>query len=432
MIDSSLKQELISKGFEGEFIIPSYESFCLSNLPATIASFFGTRMRTPTLPAHYISERIPSIRPRNVLLMVLDGFGYNAWLQMISDGCFFQRATDCGVMFPVTTVFPSATAAALTSLSTGLTPQEHGLPEWYVYVRELDMIIATLPFSPMGTPGLDVLLGRMDPRSLFSGKTVFSYLRESGIESVTIVPSAGADSAYSHLALKGSNIVPYQSLTDYAVLIRKRLQTLTRRTLICAYCDAIDSLAHKYGPNTDEWQAEVATLSHVLKKEFLEKVDRDTANKTLLIVTADHGQVNVSPNETTYLNGFRKVVRNFARSRRAKAILPSWSARDVALQIREDRLEETRSELSDLLEGKAVVLHTKDAVKLGLFGLNSASARFMQRAGNMVILPRRNQTIWYKHPQGKKFQFLGAHGGLSEEEILVPLAISRLSDLTNT
>jgi len=43
MIDTSLREALISRRFDGEFILPSYDDFCLSNVPATIQSFFGLR-----------------------------------------------------------------------------------------------------------------------------------------------------------------------------------------------------------------------------------------------------------------------------------------------------------------------------------------------------------------------------------------------------
>ena len=429
MIDRSLKEELTSRRFEGEFIIPSYENFCLSNVPPTVAAFFGLDVRRPTLPKRYISDKFAVEDPQNIVLMVLDGFGYAAWLQMISDGGFFQTVTERGLVFPITTVFPSATAAALTSLSTGLTPQEHGLPEWYVYIRELDMIIATLPFSPMGAAGRDVLLGKMDPRSLFSGQTLYRSLQKAKIDSIALLPSLSSNSAYTRVALSGSRTIPYQSLTEYAILLRKMLKSLHRRTLVCAYWDSIDSTAHKYGPNTEEWRAEISTISQVLTQEFLKKIDKETAGKTLLIVTADHGQINVNPAETIYLNGYRNVVKDFQKSRRGNAILPSWSARDVSLHLSEDRIHDAKTTLSERLKDKAVVLTTKEATKIGLFGLKTPSNRFIQRSGNVLILPRRNGTIWYHHPNGKRFQFLGAHGGLSEEEILIPFAISKLSEL---
>jgi len=54
---------------------------------------------------------------------------------------------------------------------------------------------------------------------------------------------------------------------------------------------------------------------------------------------------------------------------------------------------------------------------------------FFDRIGDILILPYKHNTIWYEHIKGKKLEFLGHHGGLSEEEMLIPFAIAKLSDL---
>lgn len=431
MIDMSLREALISRRFDGEFILPSYDDFCLSNVPATIQSFFGLRTGSPTLPESYIAKNVAVEDVQNIVLMVFDGLGYCAWLRAISEQGFFQTVTERGFVLPITTVFPSTTAAALTTLATGLTPQEHGLPEWYVYLKELDGIIASLRFSPMGTRGRDLLVGRVDPKILFSGETIYTSLSRAGVNSVSLLPSGVWNSAYSSLSLKGSRVAPYQSLSEYATMLRKQLSKLEKRAYVYAYYDAIDSMAHSYGPNTDEWQAEVSMVSHVLKHEFLEKLDLETARKTLLIVTADHGHINVNPQDTLYLNRYRKVVRAFKKSDRGKTILPSWSPRDMVLYIKENDVDGVQSRLLEILQDRAAVLKTKDAVNMGLFGRATPSKRFIERAGDLLLLPHRKDTIWFHHERKMRFEFLGMHGGLTEDELLIPLAVSKLSNLTS-
>ena len=76
-----------------------------------------------------------------------------------------------------------------------------------------------------------------------------------------------------------------------------------------------------------------------MKREFLDKLDRESAARTLMIVTADHGQIDVSPDDTTYLNRYPKIVSSFARSKRGKSILPSWSARDMVLYVKKGMVD---------------------------------------------------------------------------------------------
>ncbi|MEM5879056.1 MAG: hypothetical protein QXU74_01005 [Candidatus Aenigmatarchaeota archaeon] len=78
---------------------------------------------------------------------------------------------------------------------------------------------------------------------------------------------------------------------------------------------------------------------------------------------------------------------------------------------------------------KAKVIKTKEAIEMELFGKGKPRKEFYDRAGNLLVLPYKNYTIWYEHIKGKKFDLLGHHGGLSRDEMLVPFAITKLSNL---
>jgi Type I phosphodiesterase / nucleotide pyrophosphatase len=427
VLDETIESELISRRFGREFIVPSYHDYCLSNVPGTILSLFG--VKTDRVLSTECMDSIEREDIQTVVLLVVDGLGYDMWLQRSSDDAFFGRMTEKGLVFPLTSVFPSTTAAALTTVYTGLTPQEHGLPEWNVYMKELDAIIATLPFTAMGEGGRDGLLRTTDPQILFSGTPIFHTLREAGIISRALLKEGIARSAYTRTALRGAEVVPYSSLSDMAVKLRKSIEEVKEKMLVYAYWDGIDAVGHMYGPASEKCAAELTAFSHVLKEELLGKLSRESASRTLFIVTADHGQIGVSPDETIYLNTFGRVVSSFKTGSAGKPILPTWSPRDVALYIDDEKLDHVLDYLSKSLSDRAVVMKTQDAIKKGLFGLGSPSKRFLDRAGNLLILPRGNGTIWYEHKEGRKFDLLGMHGGLTEKELMIPFAISHLSRL---
>ena len=103
----------------------------------------------------------------------------------------------------------------------------------------------------------------------------------------------------------------------------------------------------------------------------------------------------------------------------------------MALNIKDEKLDYVLDYLSKSLADSAVVMKTQDAIKRGLFGLGTPSRRFLDRAGNLLVLPLGNRTIWYEHRKGGKFDLLGMHGGLTERELIIPFAISNLSRLTD-
>src|SRR3989344_2803977 len=148
MVFEEIEKQIKEKQ-NGEFLYPRYESFCFSNIPSAVLYLLGLRKESPLASILNKADITPA-NSKKVILFLVDGFGYKQWLKYADQYEFLKRFTEKGVVAPVTTVFPSTTAAALTTVHSGLTPQEHGLPEWWVYFDELDKIIVTLPFTPIG------------------------------------------------------------------------------------------------------------------------------------------------------------------------------------------------------------------------------------------------------------------------------------------
>ena len=423
--------ELIEKEKrEGDFIYPFYEELCFSNIPSTILKFFGIKTERTTLPSKLYDKKIEMDGNDKLVFIIIDGFGFNQWLHYHKQHEFLAKLTKRGVVSPITTVFPSTTANAITTVNTGLTPQEHGLPEWFVYFREIDMIINTVHFKPLGSKRQDELLEMgVNPNILYDGNTIYQTLKKEDVKTFTFTNEAYAHSAYSKLIFKGSTIKPAINTSDLIVKLRKHLEKEKGPTYYYVYLGSLDSIEHEYGPHTEEYHAELSSISFLLEKELVEKVDKKTAKESLLIVTADHGQLNVNPRETIYLNRYHKLAKNFQKSPERKAILPTGSPRDVFLHVKPDKIQKIREFLSQKLGEKAEVMETEEAIERGLFGTGKPRDEFFDRVGNLLILPHKNHTIWYEHPKGRKFDLRGHHGGLNKEEMLVPFATAKLSTL---
>ena len=367
-------------------------------------------------------------RIENVVLMLFDGLGYRELLRQ-SEGGFFGSLARKGSVRPITTVFPSTTAAALTTVSTGLTPQEHGLPEWFVYMDELDEVVVTLPFSKVGDPGRDTLIGKIEPKFLFDGPTIFERLKKEGVRTLSLTSRSLANTAYSKISHQGSEALPYASASDLTVSLRRRLEKARGPSLFYVYWAYVDTIEHIYGPNTDESEVETSLISHAFKEGLLSKLDRETAKKTMVILTADHGQTNVIPERTLYMNSFRKLASFLERGPTGRVIPPWGSARDAYLRVRGDKLDDAKSYLEGKLEGIASVMRTEDAIDEGLFGVNKPSRKFRRRVGNLMVLPRAKRTVWYHYRKGDSLGLKGHHGGLTKDEMTIPLAAARLSDI---
>ena len=406
---------------------PDYYGYCLSNVPSTILSVLGINGTRPVLPKDALGD-VETSGVDNVILLLCDGFGYNEWKRQSGKG-FVGAISKKGSVRPITTVFPSTTAAAITTVSTGLTPQEHGLPEWFVYMDEVGEVIVTLPFARAGDQGRDTLLGALDPRELFYGGTVFQQLGEQGIGSTSLASRMLARSAYTNVSRAGSDVLAYNTASDFTVSLRRLVERSRGRNLFYAYWSYVDTIEHIYGPNTDETEVEASVISHALYEGFLSKIDKAAAKRTLILVTADHGQLQVEPEKTLYMNRFAKLVRSLQKTPSGGRIPPWGSARDAYLRVEEDRLGATKEYLEKKLDGVATVLTTEDAVSEGLFGINKASGKFRRRIGNLMILPHGNNTVWFRYRKGDSLDLRGHHGGITKDEMTIPLAAARVSDL---
>jgi hypothetical protein len=140
-------------------------------------------------------------------------------------------------------------------------------------------------------------------------------------------------------------------------------------------------------------------------------------------MTADHGASEVDPQTTVFLNKeerFKGVERFFKRNQAGELLVPAGSARDMFLYIKEELLDEAQEFLSKHLEGVAEVVKSRWLMENRYFG-PEISAKFRARAGNLVILPYRHESVWWYEKDKFEQRFYGHHGGLTPQEMEIPL-----------
>ena len=405
------------------FFYPHYNDQCISNIPGTILNLLDVKSQLPRLPIEIEGTN-------KVVLIVLDGFGYNQFLRYRNEHGFLSQLAEKSEVYPLTSVFPSQTTNALTTLNTGLTPQQHGLFEYFLYLKEADMITNTLTFEPMGTKRRNVLIDRgLDPKILFNGETIYGTLNEAGIKTFTHIFTTYAYSQCAKLLFNGSTTVASLRSSDLIVNLRKNLEKEAGPAYFFVHLSNLDAIAHQYGPSSYEYNTELSVISSLLQKELTQKIDQKTAKETLLLVTSDHGGIDVVPKDTTYLNDFQNLLANLKQGKGGKQILVTGGPRDVFLHVKDEKLNETKELLTEIVASKARVIEIREAVEAGLFGHGKVCKEFVERAGNLLVIPYRNETVWFEHFLDRQFNILGQHGGLNEKEMLVPLAISTLDNL---
>ena len=418
-------QEKKTIKFDSNYIFPRYDGLSFANIPGTILNLFGLKSPNPSIKTE-IFQKIP--KSKKIILLLLDGFGYLSWKKYFNDYSFFRMVSEKGDIFPLTSLFPSTTASCLTTLNSGLLPSEHGLPEWNVYFKEIDQVIQSLPLAPIGDRTPDALVKKgVDPKILFDKETIYDKLNAHNVQSFVFLREGISASAYNRVYLKKCHIISFQSLDDLLEKLVNTIKSEKNRAYFYIYWDEFDGAAHIYGPLSKEYKEELKSFSEGMMG-LLQKSKREFCDSTLLI-TADHGEITTNPKDTIYLNDLPELVKNFAVSDHGRPILPSGNVRDVFLHVKEDSLDKMQLFLQEKLAGKAKVIKIKEAFELGLFGIKKPSRRFLDRIGNLLILPHLHVSIWYEHVPGKKYKHLANHGGLSRQEMLIPFGIVKLPPL---
>jgi predicted AlkP superfamily pyrophosphatase or phosphodiesterase len=428
MVINGHLQDIEARLGDNHFLRPDYAKYSFAQIPSLVETLLGTKEGDHPL-ADTVLSRVNS-KPQNVVLLMLDGFGYNQWLKYGQQFPFLNRVLNQGNLMPITSLFPSTTAASVTTICSGLTPQEHGLIEWHLYLEELDEIIYTLPFMGIDEKNPDALLQRdVKPSVLFDGQTLYNRLGTNGVKSYALLRDAYANSAYSSVSQAGAKIIPYSGASDMLVRLRQQLAQAKQQSYFYVYFDGIDHMSHEYEPHSEEYLAELNGLTHLLQTELLDRIDKKVAENTVLLITADHGHVVMKPEETIYLNQWPEVTKALAKSSAGKVIYPWGNTRDVFLQAFDDKADWLVSFLSEKLDGKARIIRSQEEADKGLFGVGPEHPQFRKRIGNVIVLPFEGYTIWYQYPGHEKADHRGMHGGLSREEMLTVLGFATLSDL---
>jgi len=184
--------------------------------------------------------------------------------------------------------------------------------------------------------------------------------------------------------------------------------------------DRIDTMCHLYGPASKQFEQEVENFLLLMEQMLYQKI-RGKVPNTLLLMTADHGHIEVDPRTTIYLNQQAAGISQFLQvNQRGKLMVPAGSARDMFLHIKAGCLDEAVAYLRKRLEGRADIYKTEDLLARHFFGLHEPSQQFLNRVGNVVVLPYPGETTWWYEEGIFGMHFFGHHGGLTPQEMEIP------------
>lgn len=381
-------------------IKPDYEGGSIVNLMSSIVQALGGEESLyPALRA-LAPDRLAS---RNIVLLVIDGLGYENLVARYPRGALGSRLED-----RITSVFPSTTATAITSFLTGAAPQQHGLTGWFMYFRELGGVIAVLPYRPRhggSSPSLAV-------RTLLGHVPVFDRLP---VKSYAVAPERIAHSDFNAAHLGRATLRPFATLEQMFDKVEHIVKAPRGRAYVYAYWPELDRLAHEHGI------AGRQTVEHLgqIDAAFADFLSRIGGTDTTVIVTADHGFIDTQPERTIVLDEHPSLARTL--------LLPLCGEGRAAYCYVRDR---ERSAFLDYvgthLHEDAELCDSRALIEAGYFGLGAPHPRLYERVGDYTLVMKRNAIVKDWLPGEPRYVHVGVHGSTSAEEMYVPLIVAQV------
>ena len=405
-----------------DVVWPRYDGYSIANLSATFAAILGTQMPgLPPLPADLWRDLARDVR--RVVFVLIDALGYRRFLRAMDadKNSGWRPLVERGRFFPLTSVFPSTTVAALSSLCTGLAPSQHGYLGTLLFLREYGVVaqMISLKLAVKGTLDQLVSMG-LEPGKFLPGPNIVEVFQSAGVSVYDLMPYQIMKSGLTRILHRGvDKLTPFISASDMWITLRRLLESAgDQPTYVHAYHAPADSIAHYYGPGDEALDAELRAFIYSMQTEFLDRLSLQARAGTLLVIGADHGQTLTPRSSAIELH--KQPVWNDL------VMMPTSEARIAYAHVRAGRTQAFRDGLARDLPGKLIAVDTREALDAGLWGPGPVHPEVSSRLGDLLLLATGDG--WLADPTGQMPDFRGMHGGLTPEEMLVPSLWLRLDE----
>jgi hypothetical protein len=381
---------------------PDYLGLSLVNLMSSIQRGFGAN--ADYSPCNLLPPE-ELLKSESVILLLIDGLGYQYLIQNGQNSYLFKHNKGF-----LTSVFPSTTAAAISTIYTGLAPQNHGVLAWFMYLRTLGTVVTTLPMY-IRYNKTSLLTREISPEKIFSVPSIFQNLP---ITSYMILPKELENSAYNRVFTAKANSLYYRTIEEFLAYPVNLVKNVSKRKLIIGYWPKIDECAHKTGMSSPETLSEFCNIDQQIAS-FIDRINTLGKNVTI-IVTADHGLIDTTPERTVFLEQHPQLADCLA--------LPCCGEpRTVFCYVRPRKVEQFENYVKNDLADIADLHPTDSLIAENYFGLGNFHPEFLSRVGDYHLFMKENYTFKDLLLGEKRQILIGNHGGTSIEEMQIPLIL---------
>lgn len=338
------------------------------------------------------------------VFVLVDGLGLNL-IDRLPAEAFLRRQPALRLQ----TVFPSTTAAALTSLATGEWPGCHAVPGWWTYLPNHSLTATILPFVERYSERPLAELGV----SIAEAFPVAPLAARFGRRARAFMPRSIAHSVYSTYARNGIPTTPYALFSEGVEGVLQMVRGTAPPTYSSLYTAVVDAAAHRGGLASEGLRGALDLVDRELAR-LAAGLSRDAR----LIVTADHGMIDVPESAKAILEPDDPLLASLI-------VPPTGEARVPMFHVRPGQHEAFAARFRDRFGDRFALLSIAEVEALGLFGPGALSPIARGRIGDFLALSAGPDILLYlgAGPRGAE-TLRGYHAGLTAAEMEIPLILA--------
>lgn len=317
----------------------------------------------------------------NVIVMLFDGMGVDAINTHLAEDSFLRTHLVC----PVSSVFPSTTTAATTSILSGCSPLEHGWLGWDLYFKELDENVAVF-------------------------KNTLQRNGEKAAEYNVAQRYIPCESIFQKIEKANDNVQTYfvspfgnePAFTFHE--IRKQVLRLARKKgekYIYTYSPEPDNTMHKYGVGSARVKRKIKKIN-----KTVEKLCKKLKNSAV-VVTADHGLVDSKRDFIEEHSSIWKMLKRPA----------SIEPRALSFFVKDEYKKVFKEEFEKEFPGKFIVLTKQEVYDRHLFGYGAAHPRVDAFLGDFLAVAVSDLLLFNYRENDR---FVAGHAGFDTRKMTVP------------
>ena len=359
---------------------PDYQN-CSVNLLSSIAAHCGLSCQHPSLP---FADQLLRKKPwKNIILMLFDGMGIDMLEKNLPEDAFLRRH----IAHTLSSVFPSTTTCATTSIETGLMPREHAWLGWTLYFPQIDQLV-------------DVYTNHND-----HGEMAADYhVGECYIPRNFIYKHINACEKYKACSVSFYGDVKIKTLPE---LFDATLQLAMddEHRYIYTYWPYPDNTMHKHGCYHPKTVAQIQDINARVEA-FAKALPEDT----LLLITADHG---LTDTQTVYLEDYPDIQKMLIRD-------TSIELRAVSFHVKPECVDAFPDVFNRHFSDQFLLVNQQTFIQEYL-GSGPVRPQVYDFVGDYVAIAT-GCLSFMNHPS--QMEFIGNHAGLTPAEMLVPLIVA--------